>query len=124
MTSLRSLRVIPALTAALGLGVVPGAAAHTEVRSTSPASGTTVTSSIARVSVTFSSPLRSGTLRVLGPGGSVASTGRGARDPRATSRLLVGLKRGLKPGSYTARWSIVAPDGHRLRGSFRFRIRA
>ncbi|MDX6410413.1 MAG: copper resistance protein [Gaiellaceae bacterium] len=124
MISLRALRVIPVLAAVLALGVATTVPAHTEVRSTSPASGTTVKTSITRVTVTFSAPLRRGTLRVVGAGGKVVSAGGGGRDPRNTSRLLVGLKGGLKPGSYRAKWTAVAADGHRQNGAFGFRLRA
>ncbi len=100
----------------------PVALGHTEVKSTSPARGTTAKTSIARATVTFDGPIRRGTLRVVGPGGHVASVGSGGRDPRRITRLLVGLKPSLRPGSYRASWTIVAADGHHQRGSFRFRL--
>lgn len=116
-------RTIAVLASALALGGAAAASAHTQVKSTSPASGATARTTLARVTVTFTTEVRSGTLRVVGPGGKVASAGRGGRDPRKTSRLLVGLKRSLKPGSYTAKWSVVAEDGHKQSGSFRFKLR-
>jgi methionine-rich copper-binding protein CopC len=112
-----------ALASALALGGAAIASAHTEVKSTSPANGATAKTSLTRVTVTFTGSLTSGTLRVAGPGGKLASLGNGGRDPRNTSRLLVGLKGSLKPGSYTASWSVVAADGHRQKGSFRFKVK-
>ena len=112
-----------ALAAALALGGAAIASAHTEVRSTSPASGTTAKTTLSRVTVTFTGSLASGKLRVSGPGGKLASLSNGGRDPRNTSRLLVGLKGALKPGSYTASWSVAAADGHKQKGSFRFRLK-
>jgi methionine-rich copper-binding protein CopC len=73
--------------------------------------------------VTFAGPLRSGTLRVAGPGGAAASVGRGGRDPRNVNRLLVGLKGSLRAGSYKASWTIVAADDHRQKGSFQFKLK-
>jgi methionine-rich copper-binding protein CopC len=105
------LAAMPAVT----LAVTAGAAfAHTEVKSTSPAKGGTAKTSIRTVTVTFNGPIRSGTLRVTGPGGSVVSVGSGGRDPRKITRLA---------GRYRARWTIVAADGHDQRGSFTFRLR-
>lgn len=112
---------IPVVAATLIAAGTPVALAHTKVKSTSPASGGTAKTTTTRVSVTFSGALRSGSLRVTGPGGT-ASRGKGGRDPRNVERLLVGLKGTRKPGSYTARWTIVAADGHRQKGSFRFRL--
>jgi methionine-rich copper-binding protein CopC len=116
-------RTVAVLASALALGGAATASAHTEVKSTSPASGTTVKKTLARVTVTFTGELRSGTLRVVGPGGKVVSASSGGRDPRNTTRLLVGLKRSLKPGSYTAKWAVVAADGHKQSGSFSFKLR-
>jgi methionine-rich copper-binding protein CopC len=112
-----------ALASALALGGAAIASAHTEVKSTSPTGGATARTTLTRVTVTFTGSLTSGTLRVAGPGGKVASLSNGGRDPRNTSRLLVGLKGSLKPGSYTASWSVVAADGHRQKGSFRFKVK-
>lgn len=117
------LRCISVLAAGLVLGCATIASAHTEVRSTSPASGTTVKASITRVTVTFNGPLERGTLRVVGPDGKAVSANNGGRDPRNISRLLVGLKRPLKAGSYTASWTILAADGHKQKGAFRFKLK-
>ena len=112
-----------ALASALALGGAAIASAHTEVKSTSPAGGASAKTTLTRVTVTFTGSLASGKLRVAGPGGKVASLSNGGRDPRNPSRLLVGLKGSLKPGSYTASWSVVAADGHKQKGSFRFKLK-
>jgi methionine-rich copper-binding protein CopC len=72
--------------------------------------------------VTFNKTLRTGTLRVTGPGGKAVSSGGGV-DPRNVKRLLTGLKGSLKAGSYKASWTITAPDGHRQKGSFQFKLK-
>ena len=120
---IQRLRLIPILAAGLVLAGTAVAGAHTDVKSTSPAKSTTAKTSTSRVTVTFDGMLRRGTLRVTGPNGRTVSIGSGGRDPRNIKRLLVGLKRGLKSGSYRARWTIVAADGHHQRGSFRFRLK-
>jgi methionine-rich copper-binding protein CopC len=121
--TLRPLRLGAVLASVLVLGGATTASAHTEVKSTSPADGATVKTTLTRVTVTFTGELKRGTLRVVGPGGKVVSAGNGGRDPRNTSRLLVGLKGSLKPGSYKASWTIVAADGHKQKGSFHFKLR-
>jgi methionine-rich copper-binding protein CopC len=116
-------RAIAVLASALALGGAASAGAHTQVTSTTPASGGTARTTLARVTVTFTGELRNGTLRVVGPGGKVVSASGGGVDPRKPTRLLVGLKRSLKPGSYTVRWTVVAEDGHKQKGSFGFNLR-
>ncbi len=98
------------------------AIAHVEVEKTSPKRGGSAKTSLSSVTVTFSGPLRRGTLRVTGPDGKV-SIGKGGRDPRKISRLIAELKRSKPPGRYRASWSLVAADGHKEHGSFRFRLR-
>jgi methionine-rich copper-binding protein CopC len=117
------LRSISILATALVLGVAATAAAHTEVASTAPAGGATAKTSISKVTVTFTGPITRGTLRVVGPGGAVASVGKGARDPRNVKRVAVALKSSLKAGPYKASWTIVAGDGHTQKGSFRFTLK-
>lgn len=122
MRAHRSLSI--SVLAAAVLTVAAGTAfAHTKVKSTSPATGKTAKTRIDRVTVTFTGPLRRGTLRVIGPGSKVVSSGKGGRDPRNISRLLVGLKGSLKAGSYKASWTILAADGHNQKGSFQFRLK-
>jgi methionine-rich copper-binding protein CopC len=104
-----------------GTWMSASAQAHTEVAKVKP-SGSAKTS-IRTVSVSFTGLIRSGSIRVVGPGGKVYSAGRGGRDPRNVNRLVVPLKRSLKAGTYKAKWKAVAADGHEQSGSFSFRLR-
>jgi copper resistance protein C len=124
LRSPRSARRAVAALAALGsLAVgVAVADAHTEVASTSPSAGTTASTSVRSVTVTFTGQIRSGTLTVK-RGGTTVSKGRGGQDPRNVKRLRVALKSGLKSGTYTARWTATAADGHHQTGSFTFRLK-
>jgi copper transport protein len=118
------MRRLPLALAAIAavLALPAAASAHVQVKSSSPGAGKTASTSIRAVSVTFTGRLLTGTLTVTGPGGTV-SVGRGGRDPRKLSRVKVRLESGLRAGGYTARWGIVAGDGHSQRGSFRFTLR-
>lgn len=99
------------------------ALAHVDVKSRSPGKGGSASRSLGSVSVTFEGPIRSGGIRVVGPGGRVVSSGNGGRDPRNITRVKVGLKGSKSAGRYRAKYSIVAADGHRQEGSWRFRLR-
>jgi copper resistance protein C len=105
-----------ALTAAIAI-------AHVDVKSRSPSSGASASTSIRTVSVTFERQIRRGGLRVVSASGRVVSVGSGGRDPRNVARVVVGLRRSLRAGRYRATYSIIAADGHRQRGSWRFRLR-
>jgi len=96
--------------------------AHVSVTSRSPRPGSTVSRSTHAVKITFSGPLRSGTLKVFNARGVKVSNGTGGRDPRNIRRLVTTLKSGLKAGRYTARWTCTAADGHRQSGYWRFRL--
>jgi copper resistance protein C len=117
-------RLTAALAAAGVTSAVAAAAAfaHTEVKSTYPGKGKSATTRITTVSVTFTAGIRSGTLKVTGPGGTATSSA-GARDPRNVRRLRAPLKRGLRAGTYKASWTMKAADGHTQRGSWTFRLR-
>lgn len=90
------------------------AAAHTSVKSASASSKV--------LRITFNGPIRRGTIRATNARGNVISRGRGGRDPRNVNRLVVALKN-VRNGVYTARWSMVAIDGHHQSGTLRFRVR-
>lgn len=115
-----NIRLVPVVLAALLAGLVlmagaPGQAdAHTSVQ------GVSANSKVLRI--VFSGPIRRGTIRATNARGRVISRGRGGRDPRNVMGLRVGLKN-VRSGSYRAKWTIVAIDGHRQSGTLRFRVR-
>jgi copper resistance protein C len=106
-------------TAAFG---APAALAHVELKSTTPKAKSTVKAPSA-VKLTFTGPIRSGTVSVKGPGSTTASSGKGGRDPRNINRLAVSLRSGLKAGKYTVKASVVAADGHKESFTFWFKIK-
>ena len=118
-------RLTLALGAAASISVLAAgtAFAHGTVKSTSPGKGKTASTHITTVTVTFNGQIRSGSIKVTGPGGKTVSSGQGGRDPRNVKRLRVPLKSGLKAGSYKATWKIVASDGDDQSGSFTFKLK-
>jgi methionine-rich copper-binding protein CopC len=112
-----------ATTAAASAIVTATAFAHTEVKSTYPGKNKSVSTRLSSVSVTFTGSIRSGSIRVTGPSGTISS-GSGGRDPRNVKRLRVAVKSGAKrAGTYTARWTMKAADGHTQSGSFKFKLK-
>jgi copper resistance protein C len=115
-------RIVALVAIASAVAATP-AFAHTEVASTYPAKGNSASTRIGTLSVTFTGPIRSGTIKVTGPGGTTVSSGSGGRDPRNVKRLRVPLKSSKRAGSYKASWTMKAADGHTQHGSFSFHLR-
>jgi methionine-rich copper-binding protein CopC len=108
---------------ALAAMLATPATAHVSITARSPAAGGSAKKTLATVTVTFNSALRSGTLKVFRVStGAKVSIGNGGRDPRNLKRLRVSLKSGKSTGQYVARWTLVAADGHSQSGSWRFRL--
>ena len=120
----RSLRGVAAVAAALAATATfaPAAFAHVELKSSTPKAKSTVRKP-SSVKLTFTGPIRSGTLTVKSSSGSSATSGKGGRDPRNINRLTVPLKSGLKAGKYTVKASITAADGHKESFTFWFKIK-
>ncbi|MEZ5102455.1 MAG: copper resistance protein CopC [Thermoleophilia bacterium] len=114
--------VLVALAAAV-LAFPASSLAHTDVRSTSPADGAVRKKAPARVSITFTGQILSGSI-VVRKAGKVVSTGSNGIDPRNVARLTVKLKSGLGNGRYVVSWTAKAPDGHRQKGTFDFRVKS
>ncbi len=110
--------LVTALVAAFG---ATSASAHVTVVSKSPATSAKKTIKTARV--TFNQAIRRGTLRVYKVSNGVKySIGTGGRNPRNLRQLVCTLKTVKPTGLYVARWTVVGPDGHFQRGSWRFRL--
>jgi methionine-rich copper-binding protein CopC len=105
----------------VALALPAAVAAHAELESTSPEAGSTVATSPATVTATFSEALEAGksSIEVVVPGGASVATGGVAADDPTT--LLVELP-ALAPGSYRVRWTASSDDGHLERGSFDFTV--
>jgi methionine-rich copper-binding protein CopC len=117
---LLTLATVTALAVALAATT---AFAHVQLESSNPKDKAKLDHAPSSVSLTFSGPIRSGTLKVTGPGGKKVSVGKGGRDPRNIDRLLVALKSGLKAGSYKSSASVIAADGHHETWTLKFTIR-
>jgi methionine-rich copper-binding protein CopC len=118
-----SRRAVPVVLALflLLMAAVP-AVAHSELISSSPAAGSTVTSAAGMsIVLSFSDALKPGSKAdVVGPGGTTAGTA--TIDPSDNTKLTSSPLSALAPGSWTIRWTSIATDGDVLRGTIPFTV--
>jgi copper transport protein len=121
-----------AVTAALvacavvvGLAAAP-AWAHAYLTSATPAPGSTVQQSPARIVLTFAEPIdvAHSSAQLLGPSGApVAWAGPAIAAPGDPLSLEVPLRWALPEGGYTVSWQNISEDGHPEAGVFTFGVR-
>jgi methionine-rich copper-binding protein CopC len=117
----RAVSVAVALAlAGIVLSVPAPAFAHSQLLSTKPAGGATLTESASSVSLTFNEPVkqRFSTIVVNGPGGVSYSRG----NVRVIDNTAYQDVYALRSGSYTVAWRIVSADGHPVTGGFAFAL--
>jgi len=104
---------------ALGVTRLDG---HAILKSSSPANGAFITGSELQVTLTFNVRIDAARSKVelLMPD---ASTVELHMLKRSSEDMLVSKATGLKPGAYTIRWQVLAPDGHISRGEVPFTVR-
>lgn len=118
-TRARAVVAATLLTLALLLLGAGRATAHNTLQSTDPAEGSTVATVPDRVTLTFDQPAQAlGTeVVVLGPDGTVVSTGAAELVDTSVSQAVAGA---LPAGTYTVQWRVTSADGHPLSGEFAF----
>ena len=122
MISTRSRTAIAVTALAIAASVVPQAFGHAAVRSSSPASGTTVATLPAFLRITFSEPIGSVTsVRLLDARGRDHVVTAGL-NPRNAAQVMAKTT-APAAGTYTAKWSVVADDGHKETGTFTFKVK-
>ena len=104
------------------LSLVGMAAAHSNIVSSAPAQNAEVAAPAA-IEMTFNEEvnLAFSSLALIGPDGAEVpldqvtgvESGKGM-NAAVTSELV--------PGSYTVKWTLLSPDGHKLEGSYNFTV--
>jgi methionine-rich copper-binding protein CopC len=114
-------RVLPLLTAVLGLFLAAGAAqAHSTLESSVPADGATV-SAPKTILMKFTRDLRLVTVRLTAENFDESlAVDRSAPAAKSFSVPLPALA----PGTYTVKWRAAATDGHIMMGSLSFTVAA
>ncbi len=120
-------RIVPTvlLCALVALAIVPGiAVAHSELESSDPAAGATLSVSPTEIRGDFSEevdPARS-TMELRGPDDSRVATGGVPADGPPTRMVITALPT-LAPGAYEVRWTTVTADDDGVeRGTFSFTV--
>jgi copper resistance protein C len=114
------------LTVAMLLLLPGAAAAHSELVTSDPADGATVTVSPAQITGDFSEAVDVGrsTMELRGPDGSQIAVGK-VPDGGDPTRIVIADVPPLAPGAYEVRWTTVTPDDEGLeRGTFTFTVAA
>jgi hypothetical protein len=115
-SALLRLAVVLLLAAGLLLTVPATASAHTALRTSEPAAGSTATTAPQAVTLTFSDSVLGGEVSVTGPDSTPVDAGPVARDGAVLSVPVALTAAGL----HTVTWTAVADDGHALDGTFVF----
>jgi putative copper export protein/methionine-rich copper-binding protein CopC len=101
-------------------GSEPTTRPHTELISSDPADGDTLTSELELIRLVFSGPIEEALseIRLAGPLGLDLSLE--ARADPTMDRALLAAVPSLTPGAYRVAWRTVSVDGHAVSGSFVF----
>jgi methionine-rich copper-binding protein CopC len=105
--------------------VVPAAArAHAYPDHCDPKVGSTLSASPGRVRIWFDSDLEPAfsSIAIQREGGATVDKGDGRVDASDRKLLEVSIPQ-LAPGTYRVAWSVVARDGHRTSGDYKFTVR-
>ena len=115
--------IAAALGAALALYGAAPAFAHAQLRSATPAAGSSVQTAPAEVVVNFSESLEVAfsSLIVRDAAGKRVDKADSHVDGDNKTTMRVSLPT-LQPGVYTVDWRAVSADTHRVNGSFTFRV--
>jgi len=103
----------------IGAGALSPASAHSELKSTSPASGSTLTKAPTNVQLTFGEDIQTvgDGIVVTAPNATRVDTGKAViKGTKATQSL----KALTTAGVYTVRYRIVSADGHVVASTFAF----
>ena len=107
---------------ALLLASVPLAFAHAHPKQMTPAPDSTGASP-AKISITFSEPVepKFSSIRLTDENGKSVAPATSAPVPGDPTTLTLDVP-SLPAGTYVVHWANVAVDGHRLEGSYKFKV--
>lgn len=111
-----------AVAAALALLAAP-AAAHTGLRSTTPAAGARLTAAPAAVTATYGDALGRVERARVTVDGRPAAAATARLSPADARRLVIPLAPGSPAGAYRVTWTVLGADGHALAGELAFSVR-
>jgi copper resistance protein C len=107
-------------------GFYPAAAqAHSHLKKSVPAAGSTVATGPSEVRLQFDESVepRFSKVSVEAKGGKVVTSEPATSDPGDKTTLTVKFAEPLQAGSYKVNWQAVSADTHKVKGSFTFQVR-
>jgi len=112
-----------AIVAALGaLTASPAAFAHATLVSSSPANDEVLSRAPARVVLRFNESVETALGSVSVYDGATRRVDAGSTAHPQPSQVEVGLRPGLRRGTYTVAWRVVSSDSHPIHGAFVFHV--
>lgn len=113
---LRGLLAVLVLTISVVLGTATAAQAHTALGSSNPADGSTLTTPLPAVGLTFTGQVLLGEVTVTGPAGASAATGAATANGAVVTQPVTLTA----AGTYTVGYAVTSGDGHPLEGTLTF----
>lgn len=117
----RTIRLVTAL--ALSELAIPGQAlAHARLVEATPKADSTIAAPPAEIRLRFSEHIeaRFSGIDLSGPDGAKVTTGEIAVQD---NDMVTPVSRSLAPGIYQVGWHVLSPDGHKMKGNFKFEVR-
>ena len=96
--------------------------AHAKMTASTPKDGSTVTAGLSQIELNFSKPLRVSMVHVRDAAQHEVPLKSKLPAPLA-SAVKIDVE-SLTPGSYQVSWTAVAEDGHVMKGTFAFSVKA
>lgn len=117
-------KVLMAFSASAILLLAPPALAHGKLQASTPADGSTLEQAPKRVRLQFTEPVEAAftTVKLIDTAGQEVESAK-AEVPSDDAKAVVLALPALTPGSYRAVWSMVGPDGHRVKGEVKFSVK-
>ena len=117
--------LVAASLAAPAFGMATSAFAHSELVSSVPAAGESVTGSVAELRLFFSEPVEAAfnKVTVVGADKQPLNADKPVVDPADGKVVVVGLDKPLAQGTFSVDWSVVSTDGHKSSGSYAFDVK-
>lgn len=110
----RPLRLVILITLLL---IGQGALAHTALKESVPADGTTVSKVPESLNLVFNGPVRLIRLELRGAGDPMATEFKPNREPQ--TEFLIAAP-GMSAGKFTVSWAAIGADGHTVTNDFSF----
>ena len=111
-----------ALTTLLLMTGPTAALAHAKMTASTPKDGSTVAAGLSQIELNFSKPLRLSMVHVRDAAQHEVPLKSELPTPLA-SEVKIDVE-SLTPGSYQVSWTAVAEDGHVMKGTFAFSVKA